>query len=161
MTYLCPEHYLPHAAPMVLIEQVLEVGEQSACCQVNVSADSVLAPFLDAEGQLPAWYAIELMAQTVGVWSGWHAQAGGSKARLGMLLGGRGLKCVIPAFPAGSVLTISVTMVLQDEKLASFECAITMDLPTSSFDEPVAQARLNTYQPEPDELKKLIQEAAI
>lgn len=161
MTYLRAEHYLPHAAPMVLIEKVLDVGEQSACCQVNVSADSVLAPFLDVQGQLPAWYAIELMAQTVGVWSGWHAQASGGEARLGMLLGGRGLKCSMPAFPAGSVLTISVTMLLQDEKLASFECAITMGLCTNSPDEPVAQARLNTYQPEPQELTKLIQGTAI
>jgi predicted hotdog family 3-hydroxylacyl-ACP dehydratase len=159
--FLDAEHYLPHAAPMVLIEKVLAVSEQGASCQVRVSADGVLAPFLDAQGQLPAWFAMELMAQTVGVWNGWHAGQRGSAPRLGMLLGGRGLSCSLAAFPADALLTINVNMVLQDEKLASFECAITHEDSLQASDQGretiVAHARLNTYQPEPEELKKLTQ----
>lgn len=41
-----------------------------------------------------------------------------------MLLGGRALKCSVPEFAAGSELFISVSMVLRDEKLASFEGVI-------------------------------------
>lgn len=48
--YLTAEYYLPHASPMVLLERVLEVGEEHARCAVNVSANSVLAPFLDEQG---------------------------------------------------------------------------------------------------------------
>ncbi|KAB7895556.1 3-hydroxy-fatty acyl-ACP dehydratase [Serratia sp. Leaf50] len=160
MNYLSAEHYLPHSAPMVLLEKVVNVGEQSACCQVTVNADSVLAPFIDAQGDLPAWYSIELMAQTVGVWSGWHGQQYGSEPRLGMLLGGRGLKCSMPAFPANSILTINISMLLQDEKLASFECDITLNNGDGCGEVSVAEARLNTYQPEPEELKKLMQGTA-
>jgi len=65
--------YLPHQAPMVLLENVVEVTEDTAQCSVVVSRESVLAPFLNARGALPAWYAIELIAQTIGGWSGWHA----------------------------------------------------------------------------------------
>lgn len=165
MNYLAAEHYLPHAAPMVLLEEVLEVGENTACCRVRVSPEGVLAPFLDQLGQLPAWFAIELMAQTVGVWSGWHGEQNGNKPRVGMLLGGRAMKCTMATFPAGSLLTVNVTLLLQDEKLASFECEISMntglDNAHRAATQAVAQARLNTYRPETEELKTLIKGAAL
>lgn len=155
MKYLAAECYLPHAAPMVMLEQVLEVEEHAARCQVRVSKEGVLAPFLDEQGRLPSWFALELMAQTIGVWSGWHASQGGSAPRLGMLLGGRGLKCSLPTFPADALLTVSASMLLQDERLASFECAISMNQQGNPESKPVAQARLNTYQPDAEELQTL------
>lgn len=86
--YHTAEYYLPHASPMVLLERVLEVGEEHAQCAVTVSPDGVLAPFLDAQGALPGWYGIELMAQAIGVWSGWHGRQHAQPPQLGMLLGG-------------------------------------------------------------------------
>ncbi|HEI8867243.1 TPA: hotdog family protein [Serratia odorifera] len=147
--YQSAEYYLPHAAPMVLLERVLAVTEDGACCAVSVGADGVLAPFLDAQGALPAWYGIELMAQTIGVWSGWHGRRGGQAPRLGMLLGGRGISSSQPAFAAGCELVVSVRQLLQDEKLASFECDITINALR------VAHGRLNTYQPDQQELIQL------
>lgn len=70
--YLSPGEYLPHDAPMLLLEEVVRVGEDTAVCCVTVASGGVLAPFLDPQGNLPGWFALELMAQTVGVWSGWH-----------------------------------------------------------------------------------------
>ncbi|VDZ83865.1 Uncharacterised protein [Kluyvera intermedia] len=64
--YLTPGDYLPHDAPMLLLEEVISVTDDTATCRVTVSPDGVLAPFLDAQGNLPAWFALELMAQTVG-----------------------------------------------------------------------------------------------
>jgi len=154
--YLPAGDYLPHAAPMVLVEEVIDVAEKSAHCRVVVSKTSVLGPFLTPEGDLPAWFAIELMAQTVGVWNGWRANQLGDAPKLGLLLGGRGIKCAMAQFPADSVLDIRVEMMLQDEKLANFECVIT----TSDADNnatTLAQARLNTYQPAADEIIKLTQ----
>lgn len=72
MSYLLPVDYLPHDAPMLLLETVEQVTDESAVCRVTVNHTGVLAPFLNADGALPGWYALELMAQTVGVWSGWH-----------------------------------------------------------------------------------------
>lgn len=89
----------PHDAPMMLLGSVERVTDDSAVCRVAVNGQSVLAPFLNAEGDLPGWYALELMAQTVGVWSGWHRQQKGQDhIALGMVLGARELVCAQRTF---------------------------------------------------------------
>ena len=45
--YLSPGAYLPHDAPMLLLEDVVSVSDDSAVCRVTVSPSGVLAPFLD------------------------------------------------------------------------------------------------------------------
>ena len=103
MSYLPPVTYLPHDAPMLLLESVERVTDDTAVCRVAVNRQSVLAPFLNAEGDLPGWYALELMAQTVGVWSGWHRQQQGQDhIALGMVLGARELVCASGPCLAGA-----------------------------------------------------------
>lgn len=147
--------YLPHEAPMVLLDKVLHVGEEQAHCQVTVSNDGVLAPFLNKQGALPAWFGIEIMAQTIGVWSGWHrrqqAERNG-KPEPGMLLGGRGYRCSQAAFPAQARLDVFINLLMRDEKIGSFEGEIRID------GERVASGRLNTYQPDSIELQQLTQQ---
>ncbi|MBV6821251.1 hotdog family protein [Rahnella sp. PD12R] len=155
MSTLTAAGYLPHDTPMVLLENVVSVTEETAICNVVVSPDGVLAPFLNARGALPAWYALELIAQTIGVWSGWHGAQSGQSPQVGMLLGGRAIKCSVSEFVAGSELLISVSMVLRDEKLASFEGVISIKQEKDNLQ--VAQGRLNTYQPAKDELITLTQ----
>jgi len=153
--YLSPGEYLPHDAPMLLLEEVLSVSEETACCQVSVNATSVLAPFLDAQGDLPGWYALELMAQTVGVWSGWHRmQRGQDSIALGMVLGARELTCAAGRLPAGATLAIEVKLLMQDERFGSFECAINANNRT------LATGRVNTFQPTPEELASLFNQGA-
>lgn len=143
--------YLPHETPMVFVEKVHSVDSEGAVCEVLVHRDGVLAPFLTPQGELPAWFAIEIMAQTIGVWRGWHGVRLGHKPKLGMLLGSRGFKSTLSAYPEGSRLTVSVAMLLQDDKLASFDCRLTLD------GEDVTQAKLNVYQPDDMELRQLMQ----
>ncbi|PLV62101.1 hotdog family protein [Erwinia sp. B116] len=151
--YLPAARYLPHSAPMVLIDRVIAVTEETAHCRVQVSACSVLAPFLNAAGALPAWYGIEILAQTIGVWSGWHAQRRDDAApQIGMLLGGRGYRTTLAAFPADCWLNVHVTLLMRDEKMGSFEGQICID------DACVASGRLNTYQPDNLELQKIIEQ---
>lgn len=150
--YQQAEHYLPHAAPMVLIERVLRVAEEEARCQVRVSADGVLAPFLNQQGALPGWFGMEIIAQTIGVWSGWHGRQHHSTPRPGMLLGGRGYRCQQAQFPPGSLLDIHVSLLMRDEKIGSFNGMITIG------DEIWASGRLNTYQPDDQELQQLMQQ---
>ncbi|KAA9001931.1 hotdog family protein [Affinibrenneria salicis] len=151
--YLSAAHYLPHAAPMVLVEQVILVEDNGAHCRCSVSRDGVLAPFLDQDGHLPAWFGIEIIAQTVGVWSGWHGRRQqNAQPRPGMLLGGRGYRCQQPFFPARSVLDIQVTLLMRDDKIGSFDGEIFID--GARF----ASGRLNTYQPDDDELQQLLQQ---
>ncbi|EKM0666622.1 3-hydroxy-fatty acyl-ACP dehydratase [Cronobacter turicensis] len=153
--YLAPGAYLPHETPMLLLESVLAVSENLARCRVTVSPQGVLAPFLTAEGELPAWYAMELMAQTVGVWSGWHRISRGEPGiALGMILGARDLQCQHSAFPQGSTLDIDVTLLLQDEKFGSFEA--TIHCGEICF----ARGRINTFQPDNAELNQLFSQGA-
>ncbi len=150
--YLSPEAYLPHEAPMCLLDKVIDVTQETAHCQVKVSANGVLAPFLSADGTLPGWFAIEIIAQTVGVWSGWHKiHAGEETVGLGMLLGGRALRCQTGHFPAETLLDCQVTLLVRDEKIGSFEGVILADKHI------VASGRVNTYQPDNDELEQLFQ----
>ncbi|MFK3704274.1 putative hotdog family 3-hydroxylacyl-ACP dehydratase [Raoultella sp. BIGb0138] len=148
--YLSPGDYLPHDAPMLLLEEVLDVTDETAICQVKVAAGGVLAPFLDANGDLPGWFALELMAQTIGVWSGWHRRRRGqSSIALGMVLGARELVCAAGVLPAGKTLTIAVSLLMQDERFGSFECTL------RSGEETLATGRINTFQPTPEELTTL------
>lgn len=155
MSYYHPGDYLPHDAPMILLEEVLEVGEESARCRVAVSHQGVLSPFLDAAGNLPGWYALELMAQSIGVWSGWHRQQRGEESiALGMVLGARELTCEAGSFPAGAVLDIHITLLMQDARFGSFECVI------QHGDETLATGRVNTFQPAEEELTTLFNQGS-
>jgi len=150
-----PGAYLPHDAPMMLLEQVISVTDESASCRVRVATDSVLRPFLDVNGSLPGWYALELMAQTIGVWSGWHRhQQGKETISLGMVLGARELRCTEGCFPAGLTLDICVTLLMQDERFGSFDCEI------RASDAVLAKGRVNTFQPSQDELLSLFNQGS-
>ncbi|NDL65620.1 ApeP family dehydratase [Acerihabitans arboris] len=142
--------YLPHDTPMVLVERLCGINADSARCQVTVGSQGVLRPFLDADGNLPAWYALEMMAQTIGVWSGWHGRQRGETPRAGLLLGARALNCAQPVFTSGSELDISIILLLQDERIGSFECLI------QRAGETLASGRLNTYQPDDNEINQLL-----
>ncbi|MBV8042768.1 3-hydroxy-fatty acyl-ACP dehydratase [Pluralibacter sp.] len=151
--YLSPDSYLPHDAPMLLLEQVIEVSDTHAHCRVSVCADGVLAPFLDDDGNLPGWYALELIAQTVGVWSGWHRlHNGDSASSLGMVLGARDLRCSAGLFTAGAILDITVQCLMQDARLASFDGTI------ACAGETLAHGRVTTFQPTEAELSTLFQQ---
>ncbi|MBC8952616.1 hotdog family protein [Xenorhabdus sp. PB62.4] len=150
--YLPVDCYLPHEVPMVLLENVINVSSDHVHCQVTVSKEGVLSPFLNEEGHLPGWFAVEIMAQTIGVWSGWHRKERKEEdSALGMLLGGRAVRCQAPVFTQGSVLDIQMNLLLQDEKVGSFEGSISCNGTV------LTTGRLNTYQPDKTELKQLFQ----
>lgn len=153
--YLSPTEYLPHDAPMLLLEKVVSVTDDAAACEVTVTESGVLEPFIDAQGNLPGWYALELMAQTVGVWSGWHRkQCGQDSISLGMVLGARELICHAGLLPANAKLTIMVKLLMQDERFGSFECAINVGNDT------LATGRVNTFQPTREELTTLFHQGS-
>lgn len=150
--FASPAYYLPHDAPMVLLDQVNEIGTDRARCRVRVSDDGALGPFLDAGGNLPGWYALEIMAQTVGVWSGWHGRHRGESPHAGLLLGARALHCLRPAFPAGSILDVSICLLLRDQRIGSFDCVIQRD------GETLATGRLTTYRSDENEINQLLKD---
>jgi predicted hotdog family 3-hydroxylacyl-ACP dehydratase len=149
--FLPPEAYLPHRAPMLLLDRVINVTADSVICQVSVDPEGVLRPFLTPQGELPAWFGVEIMAQTVGVWSGFHAREQGvTQIRPGMLLGGRGYRAAAATFPAGANLQVMMHLLMRDARLGSFEGEI------RHGDRCLASGRLNTWQPDDDELQPLL-----
>ncbi len=147
----CAADFLPHDTPMVLIDQLIAVSDDSVHCRVSTAPHGVLAPFLTAQGTLPAWFGVEIMAQTVGVWSGWQAiRNGATHIQPGMLLGGRGWHAQQPTFPANATLDISMRLLMRDDRMGSFEGEI------HHGDLLLASGRLNTYQPDEEALALLM-----
>jgi predicted hotdog family 3-hydroxylacyl-ACP dehydratase len=148
--FLLVEAYLPHRAPMLLLDRVIQVCDDNVICEVSINASGALAPFLTPQGELPAWYGVEIMAQTVGVWSGFYArQRGDNEIRPGMLLGGRGYRASRATFAVNSTLRVEMRLLMRDDRLGSFEGEIRCG------DEILASGRLNTYQPSEQELIQL------
>ena len=123
--YLSPQDYLFHRSPMLLLEQVVAITPESVTCSVALNSPQ-LAPFLEPQG-LPAYFGIELMAQTVGIWSGYQDKCAGRAAAQG------GLILSVRAFEAMQKL-------MQDRNYASFEGSISQNEHT------VATGRLSLCQ---------------
>lgn len=129
---------LPHAGDMILIDQVLAFDEEQIQTRVQVRPGGL---FNRADGSLPAWVGVELMAQSVAAYAGCQAREHDHPIELGFLLGTRKFECNVEHFPAGSELTIHALRSLQDDNgMGVFECHLTGPGIQAS-------ARLNVYRP--------------
>jgi len=129
---------LPHAGDMILIDQVLTFDEEQIHTRLNVRSGGL---FNRADGSLPAWLGVELMAQSIAAYAGCQAKLHGKPVQLGFLLGTRKFECNVECFPAGSELNIHALRSLQDDNgMGVFECHLTG--PGIK-----AMARLNVYCP--------------
>lgn len=139
---------LPHQAPMLLLDRLLDYQGARVRCETRIGERHGL--LLDERGNLPAWVGLELIAQTIAAWAGMRARARGEPVRIGMLLGSRQYQCRVPNFAAGERLVIEAECLLEDGGMASFECRILCG------DLPCAEARLSTYLPGDEELSTLL-----
>jgi predicted hotdog family 3-hydroxylacyl-ACP dehydratase len=129
---------LPHAGDMILLDEVLRYGEEDVQTRLSVRPGGL---FNQADGSLPAWVGIELMAQSIAAYAGCHARQAGQPVALGFLLGTRNFQCNVERFPAGVELRISALRSLQDDNgMGVFECHL--DGPNIH-----AEARLNVFRP--------------
>jgi len=129
---------LPHTGPMVLLDRVISVDEDSLLAEVCIRAGSL---FCGGNG-VGAWVGIEYMAQAIGAWAGYNAKLRGEPVKLGFLLGTRRYECRRPIFLLGSALRVHVQRLFQNENgLGSFECAI------DNEEGRVATATVTVFQP--------------
>lgn len=129
---------LPHAGEMILLDAVLEHGPEHALCTRRVPNDGLLH---DADGTLPAWVGVELMAQAIAAWAGCQARETGAPVRLGFLLGTRHYTCNVAAFVPGIELRIEARRDFHDESgMGVFACHI--EAPGV-----LAEARLTVFSP--------------
>ena len=131
------EELVPHSGKMVLLNRVIEFDEENMVAEVIVRDDGM---FGDGN-TVPAWLGIEYMAQTIAALGGMKRRLAGKPLNLGFLLGTRRYDCNLDIFPVGSVLTVSVKQLVEDQGLGVFDCRITAEGISAS-------AKLNVYQPD-------------
>jgi predicted hotdog family 3-hydroxylacyl-ACP dehydratase len=136
---------VPHAAPMCLLDRLIEVEGERLVAEVVVPETGMFS----REGGVGAWVGIEYMAQAVAAWAGWQARAAGKAPRIGFLLGTRRYRSVAH-FAAGQQLRIEIERLYQaDNGLGQFECRI------RAGDAELASAQITVFGPEnPDAFLK-------
>ncbi|MES2821816.1 MAG: hotdog family protein [Pseudomonadota bacterium] len=128
---------LPHAGEMILIDAVESFDEE----QVHTRLTVRVGLFSSADGSLPAWVGVELMAQSIAAYAGCQSRLIGKPVQLGFLLGTRAFRCNVEAFPLGAELKIHAQRSLQDDNgMGVFDCRLS----GPGID---AEARLSVFSP--------------
>jgi predicted hotdog family 3-hydroxylacyl-ACP dehydratase len=110
---------VPHEAPMILVDELVEWSPTHARVRAQVRRGG---PFV-SDGQLPATILLEYMAQAVAVADGMGGRVSGRR-EIGVLLGVRELNLEIDAVAIGDVLDIHVAHRFRDDALASYDCEV-------------------------------------
>jgi predicted hotdog family 3-hydroxylacyl-ACP dehydratase len=139
----CPysiEALLIHRPPMLLLEKVIGYSESEVVASVIITASS---RFLTPEG-VPGHVAVEYMAQACAAYAGAMSLDAGAPVKIGLLLGTRLCRVLVPWFRIGDRLLVSASIVFHDDRLAAFDCKIEIG------GRLVADAQLKVYRPEND-----------
>ena len=129
-------HLLPQAGAARLLERVLAHDAEGTRCAVN-PAQSAL--FRDANGRVPAWVALEYMAQCAAADGSLRRRARGEALEPALLVGSRRVAFRCTHFDAAQRLEVTARHAAGRRELLAFDCAV--------FDarggEPLAEGRLN------------------
>jgi len=113
--------FLPHAAPMALLDELIQCSDDSISCRLQVRGDGLF----NRGAVVPAWLGIEYMAQCVAAYSGYWRVQDQLPARVGFLLGTRRFNTNVAEFQVGQILLVSATKVIQSSNgMASFNCVV-------------------------------------
>lgn len=130
---------LPHRPPMRLIDAVLAFDAESVCVRALPAAD---AWYADADGNMPAWIAIELMAQAIATHEALWRRSQGQPPAPGVLLGTRRMTSHVASLPAGAPLDVHASVVLRDAAgNGAYDCHIAL------AGERLVEATLKVHQP--------------
>ncbi len=135
------DQVLPHAGPMILLDEVAAYSDDRLKAAVEIRSDS---RFIRAQG-MPAHVVIEYMAQACSAFSGIEALEAGRSPRVGYLLGTREFRAHRSWIGEGERLAITADLVYRDEEMSVFDCKV-----DAGSDE-IAFARLTVYQPATDD----------
>lgn len=131
--------FVPHRPPMLLLDALLDADAESLRASAQVRPGEW---YSDDAGRMPAWVAIELMAQAIAAFAGTEARARGEPPKVGLLLGSRDYRATEPWFAPGEVLDIEVrALYREDNGVGAFECAV------RRAGRPVVTATLTVFEP--------------
>jgi predicted hotdog family 3-hydroxylacyl-ACP dehydratase len=137
---------LPHAKPMLLLDELVDNDAASVTCKVTIAKDSI---FYDSKAAgIYAWVGIEYMAQAIGVFAGLHHYP--EPPVLGLLLSVRKFKTTQALFKNGQQLFIVAHKHYSHDNIGVFNCEIKID------NQIIATATLNTIVPPKDKLDAIL-----
>ncbi len=141
-----PCRYLPHRSPMLLIDKAIHVSLDEVRAQTDAQSP-LIKPFLDKQGLLPSWYALELMAQCVGIFAGYMREMRNlDPIKAGFIISCRRLKTAAPVFDKEGIILLQASLLMQSDGFASFDCKAVQN------DKVQASGRLSLYEPKENEL---------
>ncbi len=108
--------YLPHRPPMLLIDEIVEVGELRAVCRATIHPDCVFA----IDGVVHPSAMIEFIAQACAIFVGVRGERDGDPPRFGLIMACREVTFAVDRFAIGDELTLEVTKVFGQHQLAAF-----------------------------------------
>lgn len=133
------QELLPHDVPMVLIDELVDVGGKHVHCRVTPTADNL---FFDCVARaVPGYIGIEFMAQSVAAWAGYHARMRGETPSVGFLLGCRRYKAEVCSFRENELLDIHAELVMENNGMSIFSCQIEHE------GKAIAASQISTYAP--------------
>ena len=138
--YLPIADLVPHAGPMLLLDELVSAGQGTLTARVVPRGDGM---FGDAE-QVGGWLGLEYMAQTMAALAGFEGRLRNEPPRVGFMLGSRRYHTQVSHFVVGVPLLVTATREFQaDNGIGVTECRITLIDGTL-----LAEAMLSAYQPE-------------
>jgi predicted hotdog family 3-hydroxylacyl-ACP dehydratase len=136
MSFPAIEELLPHAPPMLWLDEVCGVEDDLVRCKLTVRKDHVFVE----DGAVDPLIAVEWMAQAVAALVGlWDCQKQ-VRPRPGFLIAIPEARFEVDQFRVGDALIVTAKRVWGDDQLASFEC----DVERAGVQ--VARAQLSVYR---------------
>jgi predicted hotdog family 3-hydroxylacyl-ACP dehydratase len=131
---------LPQAGGMRLLARVLAHEPSRTVCEARVDASGL---FAEPDGGVPAFVALEYMAQCAAAHGGLVARTrgDGSPPAPGLFLGARRVRLAADAFRPGQVLHVEARHCAGEAGLVAFDCAVR----DAAGGEPLVEGRLNVY----------------
>jgi predicted hotdog family 3-hydroxylacyl-ACP dehydratase len=132
--------FIRHTDRMLLLDRLVEAGPNHAVCSWHPPEH---LPWLQDSWGIPAYVAIECMAQCVAVLAGAKARLNGFAPPLGLLLGTRHFEAQVSHLNFGVEYYVTCREIVRDGRgVASFECAVNTE------DTTVAACRLTVFEQE-------------
>ena len=145
---------LPHSAPMVLIDEVLNVDMENQIVKTSVKIHDNKIFFNKEINGISPLVGIEFMAQTIGCYA--YYKAGKTIPKIGFLLGTRQYENKLEKFENGKTYILTAREIYGDNELVSFECLIYNEREDENPENYVAKATINAFQPK--DVEKYIKE---
>ena len=136
---------LLHSAPMVLIDEVLNVDMENQIVKTSVKIQDNKMFFDKEINGISPLVGIEFMAQTIGCYA--YFKAGKTIPKIGFLLGTRQYENKLEKFENGKTYILTAREIYGDNELVSFECLIYNEGEDENSENYIAKATINAFQP--------------